>query len=181
MVLAHLPKRVTLETTMQKIESTIDSGNFTMTFKGEVKEEMRDALVADGLRYRVERDVLSAVYLKLIGVPGKSGKLVMPKGKGVRKGLEFSPETALKFAEAAEGALGKYLNGAMASVGLYVSETKQPQYELAVKALERHESLGDIETWLANVVGYDGETHGEDGEFHPDAIKAVWVYANSKL
>ena len=66
-----------------------------------------------------------------------------------------------------------------ADVTEYIREVAVLKYALAKSAMLRHESKNDLESWLEDTVGYDGDTHGEDGEYHVEALKAIDAYIKS--
>lgn len=82
------------------------TGNFTLNVEGDVNAETRDRLLANGVKYELQRDVASKVYLSLAGVKGKKDGLVLPE-KFERDSIAYSDETADSFAKAATAELSK--------------------------------------------------------------------------
>lgn len=65
----------------------------------------------------------------------------------------------------------------------YVPSTGDAKFEQEREIVGRKESAGTLETWLADVVGYKGETHTADGEdYLPAMLVAVrtWKVAYVK-
>lgn len=51
--------------------------------------------------------------------------------------------------------------------------TAEPKYAREKKKLGEKESAGTLEKWLADFCGYTGDTHGDDGEYHRDALASA--------
>lgn len=154
-----------------KVTIEYSTGNFTLAISGNVDTQGIEAkpplsdVIESGIRYTTEREVASACYKAIVG---KGGKL---PAKFKRDTLLFSGESAEKFKEVAERELGKL----MPDVTVIVTENVGAVKADAIEALSRHESANDLESWLEKNIGYVGETHGDDGEFAPEAIAAVAV------
>lgn len=101
-----------------------DTGNYSLTFVGVLidnadiflEQGMEDlpetlkkvnALVLDGLRYNIEREVATEVYKQVAGVKNDKGKLTLPK-EFKRTDVKFDPTTAKVFKEVAEKAMKVY-------------------------------------------------------------------------
>ena len=151
-----------------KVNIEYSTGNFTLGIVGEVDTQgivpapPLDDIIVKGLRYETERSVASECYRVLAG---KNGKL--PKGYK-RETLQFTVENALKFSDVAESELGKSMPGVRVTCTENVGSVKAD----ALALLSDMESRDTLEVGLAKL-GYTGDTHGEDGEFHPAAVSAV--------
>ncbi len=156
----------------------MDSGNFSLSFSVDLKPEVLDGLIEKGLKYEVERAVLSKTYLALAGVPGKrAGKTVLPKGYE-RSSLEFNEANATSF----ENQLIKHASelGEVSGVSIsqWFASVAESKFEDERLAMGRHESKGDLDVWMADVVKFKGDTHTEDGEdYSVEALNAVRAYA----
>lgn len=156
---------------------TFDTGNFTLAVSGTVKPEKLDKLAASGLRWELERSVVGAVYKELAGVAGKRGK-VLPKGYK-RDSLTFTEENASKFEGAAFDELKATLDGLSVKVTKYVPPVGTIRKDVE-EVMVKHESKGDLEAWLATL-GYEGDSHGEDGEYAESACVAVSKYLTARF
>jgi hypothetical protein len=151
-----------------KVAIEYSTGNFTLAIVGNVDTQGIAAkpplsgVIESGIRYVTERDVASACYK---AIAGKGGKL--PKGFK-RDTLAFGEAAAESFREVATTELSKL----MPDVSVEVTENVGTAKADAIALMSQHESANDLESWLA-ARGYDGDTHGEDGEFHPAAVNAI--------
>lgn len=50
-----------------------------------------------------------------------------------------------------------------------------------VKIMGRHESASDLTVWLKDTVGHAGESHGADGNFSVEALRAVRAFKINAL
>lgn len=66
-------------------------------------------------------------------------------------------------------------------VGEYVRDVAEPKYAAAKAAMARHESADDLEAWLASKIKFDGATHGDDGEYNVEALKAIDAFVKAQL
>lgn len=152
-----------------KVEIEYSTGNFTLVIIGNVDTQGIAArpplseVIESGIRYVTERDVASACYK---AIAGKGGKL--PKGFK-RDTLAFGAVAAEQFRVVATAELAKL----MPDVSVEVTENVGAAKADAIALLSQHESANDLETWLVVNIGYNGETHGDDGEFASGAITAV--------
>jgi hypothetical protein len=153
-----------------KIGIEYSTGNFTLSIVGNVDtqgmepKEPLATTIMNGIRYDVERGVASTCYKE---IDGKSGKL--PKGYK-RDSMTFSVEKAARFTEIAV----RELKGLMPDVEVVTTENVGTLKADAIAVLTDLESKpeGVMEAALEKL-GYYGETHGENGEFHPAAVSAI--------
>lgn len=149
-------------------------GNFNVNSQMEVGETQLHQLARLGALYIHQR--ASKVDKTLGGFIGDKRK------PGWRRGdVEYSVELAEKLTQDfAELAFPKdYAADALKPsvvVTEYVREISEPKYKLAQDAMLRHESAGDLEEWLAGTIKFDGPTHGEDGEYNVEALRAITEY-----
>lgn len=88
------------------ISINFKTGNFDLDIKGEFNaDSMKDALEA-ALKYQVQRDIASKVYVELAGVKGAKGGKVLPEGFE-RESVEYTADNATAFLEAAKLQLAK--------------------------------------------------------------------------
>lgn len=83
-----------------------NTGNFTLNIEGEFNEEATKAALENGLRYAVQRDVASKVYVKLAGVENSKGNLALPKDFE-RDSIAFDADNAAAMELAASEELAK--------------------------------------------------------------------------
>jgi len=131
---------------------------------GENPGEPLATIITSGIRYEVERGVASECYKS---IAGKGGKL--PKGFK-RESLAYGAESAAKFTAVAMREVAKL----MPDVVVVTTENVGTAKADAIAVLTDLESKpeGVMEAALARL-GYAGDTHGADGEFHPDAVTAI--------
>ena len=159
-----------------KVTIEYSTGNFTLAIRGTVNGvsenpgEPLATIIASGIRYEVERGVASECYK---AIAGKGGKL--PKGFK-RESLAYGAESAAKFTEVAMREVAKL----MPDVTVVTTENVGTAKADAIAVLASLESKPDDKVTGENVLeaallklNYRGPTHGEDGEFHPDAITAI--------
>lgn len=151
------------------IKASWNSGNFTLAHTAEVDDVGLAALAEKGLLWHAQRN----------GEHDKAlGSMETVDGREKRK-------TGWK-----RGDVGYSASGASALVTAYAElgdleavETVVTEYvrEEGAKFVDekagmlKHESAGDLEAWLKTSCGYSGATHGEDGEYSVDALRAVRV------
>ena len=153
-----------------KVNIEYSTGNFTLSIAGTVNGvgenpgEPLATIITSGIRYEVERGVASECYKS---IAGKGGKL--PKGFK-RESLAFTAEAAEKFTAVAMREVSKL----MPDVTVVTTENVGTLKADAIAVLTDLESKpeGTLEAALAKL-GYYGDTHGEDGEFHPQAVATI--------
>jgi hypothetical protein len=174
---------------MNNVKIEMASGNFQLAAEIQLKPEVQSDLIQKGLKYELERSVLSATYIALAGVPGKrNGSKVLPEGFK-RESIQFNEGNAEAFKKALQAGLDKLGTVGSLAVGVYVpGEGSEPKFKDEKAAMSRHESMTgedpakpreqELEFWMRNTVGYAGAIWTEDEEdFHPAALAAVRVYA----
>lgn len=151
---------------------TIDmsSGNFNLVVRGELSATAQADILAKGLKYEVERDVLSSVYKELAGIKGKRGKLVLPKGFE-RDSVEYTDENSVAFSTALKDAMDK-LGTFTVSVTRYVKgETSESRKRATAMYEAAAVKPGGLDK-LAAAVGYDDDV--DDMEHFVERIHE-WV------
>lgn len=88
------------------MEVKFSTGNFTLNINGEFNDAAKEAALENGLRYAVQRDVASKVYVQIAGEKNKNGNLQLPKGFE-RDSIEFNPDNAAAMELAATEELKK--------------------------------------------------------------------------
>lgn len=83
-----------------------DTGNFTLNINGELSEESKAKMLENGLRYAVQRDVASKVYLGFSEEKTKTGKPKLPEGFE-RDSILFNEDNSAAMQLAAEAELAK--------------------------------------------------------------------------
>lgn len=83
-----------------------NTGNFTLNIDGDFNDEAKAAALENGLRYAVQRDVASKVYVQLAGEKNSNGNLQLPKGFE-RDAVAFSADNAAAMELAASEELKK--------------------------------------------------------------------------
>ena len=139
------------------------------------------ALLEGGIRQIGQRnsdvDKILGAFTK--GADGKSKRITgwkrgeVPYTKALADKLQGSFLT-LEYAE------DMPLNASV-EVTEYVPTTAEPKYKEEMEIVGRHESAGDLDTWLKTTVGYAGESHGEDGEYEPAMLASVKAFKIARL
>lgn len=88
------------------MEVKFSTGNFTLNINGEFNAEAQAAALENGLRYAVQRDVASKVYVQLAGEKNSKGNLALPK-EFVRDSIPFNADNAAAMELAATEELKK--------------------------------------------------------------------------
>lgn len=157
---------------MKTAKAEWNSGNFTLTHSVELTEEQAQVFLDKGLLWYMQRNREHDVVL---GAFEKKGDKMVRKDKWSRGDVEFSQELASKlivaYSEIPFGADGESIE-VDSNVVEYTREGAALKYRDAKEIASRHESAGDLESWLKSK-GYEGETHGPDGEFLPAMLAAV--------
>jgi len=160
-------------------ESTL--GNYLATVSIEADSALQSVLLPLGLKYVLQRQT---TIDKTLGGFTKSadGKLKRKVG-WKRTDVDFT------------GSMAESLQAALSTLAMpdettitpqvavveYVREVAEKKYAAASKAMLKHESKGDLESWLKDKCAYVGATHGADGEYAVDALKAVDAFIVSLL
>lgn len=164
-----------MQTHMKHIETKWALGNFSVTLTHEPQsQEALETLAALGLRFLGQRN--SAVDKILGGFrAGKDGKQERIAG-WKRTDVAFDGKLADALAESfSRLALpdSELTLAASAKVEEYQRESAERVYKDARAKLAARESKAGFEEWCVSALGYTGETHGTDGEFALELVKAL--------
>jgi len=146
-------------------------GNYEVRFsmKPEVKfDESLTPLVHAGITQILQRKPASTWEKTEAGYDKR------PEGFK-RESIPFSEEAADRMKEVMSDAVE---NWAIIEVGEYVPEEKVGKFKEEIEIISRHESEDDVETWLADKVGFSGEYVDSDTDsgYSLEALKAVNAY-----
>ncbi len=83
-----------------------NTGNFTLVISGELNTDSEAKILEQGVRYAVQRDVATKVYLALAGIKNSKGNLTLPDGFE-RDSISFGEDSAAQMQSAATAELGK--------------------------------------------------------------------------
>ena len=153
-------------------ESTL--GNYKAIISVDANEALQAKLLPLGLKYVLQRQtnidkVLGAFTMD---ANGKAKR----KDKWTRNSVDFETAMAskLKSALSTLAMPDESTLAVDAEVLEYIREVAESKFTVEKAIMLRHESeANDLEEWLTGKIGYAGESHGEDGEYHPDALRAV--------
>lgn len=167
---------------MSKIETKWACGNFEVKLVVVVDApnptEKEIALFQAGVRWFGQRN---SEVDKILGgfetVDGKSKRKAGFKRNDVPYSAELAAKLKASF-ESLEYAEGQTLAESV-EVGEYVRDVAEAKYDNERAAMLRHEQKGDLEEWLEKVIGFKGDTHGDDGEYHPHALAAIRAYVRA--
>lgn len=171
---------------MQKVNTKWTLGNFSVALETEVSDEDQKLLASLGLKYLGQR--VSAVDRVMGGftktADGKEKRKVgwkrgdVPFGQAMAQAVGACFDT-LEFPDSTKDVPHKL--SALVEITEYVPETATPKFVDEKAIALRHESKGDLEAWLKSDVGFDGPTHGEDGEYAIPMLQAIKEYKLAKL
>lgn len=172
-----------------KIQATWNSGNFTLKHEAEVDDKQLLALARNGLIWNAQRN---RDHDTVLGIVRKDGKKTVrvegqkadgSKGKLARIDVPYSDDLAAKLATAYAGfeLEGEVKLPIVTDVTEYIRDVADSKFTEERELMSRHESEDDLEAWLTDKVGYDGATHGDDGEFAVEALRAVRKYKLAAL
>lgn len=158
-----------------KIEVKSNYGNFDYRLTAEVGDS-------------VNAETVSLCKQGLLNIAYRVAGSAVDKALGVkeRKAVNYSEADAERINAAVSGKLKeleakdstlKALEMSFAVTGEHEwGATVESKFTEEKKLAERHESADDLEEWLEGRCGYGGQTHGEDGEYHPAMLAAIRVY-----
>ena len=106
------------------------------------------------------------------------------KDKWKRNDVDFSPSVA----DSLQAALSKLAMpdseiplAVDVDVLEYIRDVAESKFTEERALMTRHESANDLEEWMESKVKFLGDTHGDDGEFNIDALKAVREFKKAAL
>lgn len=161
---------------MQKIKTQWNSGNFSLSHQVEATEEQVLALAEKGLLWYMQRNREHDVVL---GAFEKQGDKQVRR-KGFKRGdVAYAPNLAVEL-KAVYEELKLDENSklpVMTDVVEYLRETgADSKFTEERQIAGRHESKGDLEEWLMEKCEFAEATHGEDGEYSVEMLRAVRAY-----
>ncbi len=157
-----------------KAETKWNLGNFTVSLETEATPEIDQSLRNLGLLYLGQR--VSKVD-RILGGFKKEGEKFVRKAGWKRTDTDYTPDLAASLAEAfaslevSEGVVLECLS----EVTRYDGPAKaEPKYAREKKKFAEKESTSEgLEAWLKKFAGYEGATHGEDGEYAVEALQSA--------
>lgn len=160
---------------MNTIKTQWNSGNFSLSHEVEVDEVGTLALAEKGLLWHMQRNrEHDAVLGAFEQVAGKS-----VRKKGFKRGdVSYSTNLADKL-QAVYGKFGEKGQEVKVTTAIveYLREAgADSKFTEETAIATRHESANNLEEWLKSKCKYEGETHGEDGEYDVAALRAIRAY-----
>jgi predicted DNA-binding transcriptional regulator YafY len=152
---------------------TFNTGNFAITVEGEYNADAQAKALENALRYELQRDVATKVYVAVAGEEGKDGKRKLAKDFE-RDSLEYSEEAAEAFREAAETEMAKRGNFTITVAKYEGSEAASPM-KRATAFVDALLDDGDKEAQMRSLFSLQGMENAADAD--RDALIA---FANSK-
>lgn len=162
--------------TMNTIKTEWNLGNFTVALSAEVDDSQLRYLASKGLLWLGQRQ--SKVDKTLGGYNGDK------RIKGFKRSeVSYTPTLAKGLTADFETLEVEDEISLTPSVVVteYIRETAEPKYKREKEVAGRHESKGDLEEWLADKVGYTGDTHGEDGEYSTEMLSKLKTFLDAAL
>ena len=167
---------------MNKVTTEWNLGNFTVALSADVTDDAFAKFANRGALHLGQRNSEVDVILGIVTVDEKGKKV---RSKITRTDVPYSPTLAEKLA--ASFARMEVADGVPIDFDVRVTaydredSVSKEARDMALRSLNKHESAGDLEEWLASAAKYTGDTHGADGEFHPEAIAAVLPLARARI
>lgn len=164
---------------MKTIKTSWNSGNFTLTHSVEATDEMVQVFAEKGLLWFAQRNREHDVVLGAFeSVDGKN-----KRRKGFSRGdVGFTSAMANSLSKAYTKLGEKDATfDVTTTVGEYIRDVADSKFTEETAIASRHESAGDLEEWLEAKCDYVGETHGEDGEFAVEMLRAVRTFKIARL
>lgn len=150
------------------MKTEITTGLYSITLEGDILPEKVMELAEAGL---VQGQIYRGVLQPLREETGAKRKLEDCKafdaavGKKVQEEIEKTVKPFGKFTVV----VGEYVPGDRASADTKFTEERE--------IVGRHESAGDLESWLKTTIGYSGPSHTEDEEdYAVEALRAVRAF-----
>jgi hypothetical protein len=166
-----------------KVNTEWACGNYQIALLADVSPEQFQTLANLGLRYLGQRNSDVDKILGAFVTNEKTGKAERIKG-WKRNSVAFMPTLAEKLKTSFQALELSEGNVVSSEVGIteYVPTVGESKYSEEKDIVGRHESAGDLEEWLKTKVGFEGETHTEDGEsFSPAMLQKVREYKKAAL
>lgn len=164
-----------------KVNTNWNLANFSVSLSVEANEALQKTLMEYGVRYFGQRN---SEVDKILGgfetVNGKSKR----KANWKRSEVAYTAELAQALAKSFEKLSGpdELVIPAEVEISEYVREDKvDSKFTEEKEIVGRHESADDLETWLVDKVKYTGDTHGDDGEYAIEMLRAVRAFKIARL
>lgn len=166
---------------MKKVTTESTLGNYKAIVSVEADENLQGILLPLGLKYVLQRQQSIDTTL---------GAFQMVNGKRKRK------ESWRRNDVIYTALLGERLQAALSTLAMpdseiplavdvdvleYIRDVAESKFTEERALMTRHESANDLEEWLESKVKFLGDTHGDDGEFSIDALKAVREFKKAAL
>lgn len=146
---------------MTEIKTT--TGRYAIAVNGNILPEKVQELAVLGLAQGV---LYRGVFAELRETTGAKRKF--------EDSAAFDKAVADKVGSAIAEALAPFMGAAEVAVTEYVGgEASEVKFKAEKAKASEHESKGDLEQWLAEKIGFTGETHGADGEFARPMLQAI--------
>lgn len=177
-----------------RITDTTPVGNFEVTIEIEIPDEqlspLARALMVKGNRWLAQRNrEVDTILGGTKRVPAKRGGTKLERVSGwTRTDCPYSESKAKELGKSFEelqfpdeDAMPN-IKVAKVTVAELIRDQKDSKFTEEKAMVLNHEStLNDLEVWLKTKVGYEGDTHGEDGEYAVEMLRAVGAYKRAKL
>jgi len=166
---------------MKKVTTESTLGNYKAIVSVDADENLQGILLPLGLKYVLQRQQsIDATLGAFEMVNGKRKR----KDKWKRNDVDYST------------LMGERLRLNLSSLAMpdseiplavevdvmeYIRDVAESKFTEERALMTRHESANDLEEWLESKVKFFGDTHGDDGEFNLDALKAVREFKKAAL
>lgn len=161
---------------MIKIKTQWNSGNFSLSHQVEATEEQVLALAEKGLLWYMQRN---REHDEVLGAFEKQGDKQVRR-KGFKRGDVLYDKGTADDLKAVYGEVALSESSKLpveTDVVEYIRETGADSKFTEERAIAgRHESQGDLEEWLMEKCEFAEATHGEDGEYSVEMLRAVRTY-----
>ena len=166
---------------MKKVTTESTLGNYEAIVSVDADEILQGILLPLGLKYVLQRQ--QSIDTTLGAFQMVNGKRKR-KDKWKRNDVDYSTSVA----DSLQAALSKLAMpdseiplAVDVDVLEYIRDVAESKFTEERALMTRHESANDLEEWMESKVKFLGDTHGDDGEFNIDALKAVREFKKAAL
>lgn len=166
---------------MKKVTTESTLGNYKAIVSVDADEILQGILLPLGLKYVLQRQ--QSIDTTLGAFQMVNGKRKR-KDKWKRNDVDYSTSVA----DSLQAALSKLAMpdseiplAVDVDVLEYIRDVAESKFTEERALMTRHESANDLEEWMESKVKFLGDTHGDDGEFNIDALKAVREFKKAAL
>lgn len=162
---------------MKTIKTNWNSGNFSLSHEVECSDDQVLLLAEKGLLWYMQRNRQHDVVLGAFEtVNGKQVRRKAFKRGDVGYGKPLADKLTAAYGEVSLSDAEVDKLPVDTAVGEYIRDVTDSKFTEETAIASRHESAGDLEDWLKAKCKFEGDTHGDDGEYSAEMLRAVRGY-----